>query len=305
MQSIARDTLESLKNVALPTARDLRNWLQHRNADAFLLSFPKCGRTWFRLMLGKAFQLHFSLDVATKEKKLMKLDRLYKLNPAIPRILSEHDDWPQWKKPDELNTSKRRFRRAKVILLVRDPRDVVVSSYFEHSRRFDQGDAERIRKHRELRHISDRIRPYGGSISEFIREDTGSFRTILRYYNIWFENRAVPRDLQLIRYEDLSANPAEQLQKTLAMLGCSDISADAIGGAVDYASFDNMRKMESQGTLNSDKLRPGDAADEESYKTRKGKVHGFSDYLAAQDIDWMNRTMRAELPAWFGYNQSL
>ncbi|NEO10385.1 sulfotransferase domain-containing protein, partial [Moorena sp. SIO3I8] len=36
---------------------------------------------------------------------------------------------------DELVQSKANYKNAKVILLVRDPRDVVVSIYFEHTKR--------------------------------------------------------------------------------------------------------------------------------------------------------------------------
>ena len=74
-----------------------------------------------------------------------------------------------------------------------------------------------------------------------------------------------------------------------------------------------MRRLESgakdaQGTelvadLNTEALRPKDAADPDSYKVRRGKVGGFADYLAASDIEYLNRIV-ATLDPRYGYDGS-
>lgn len=54
--------------------------LAAKNKSEFvLISDPKCGRTWLRLMLGRIFQTHFGLTDAN----LLELDELGQLNPNI------------------------------------------------------------------------------------------------------------------------------------------------------------------------------------------------------------------------------
>src|SRR5215472_7782543 len=94
-----------------------------RKADAFLVSFPKSGRTWVRVLLhaymaavdGRAF----SLDVD-------------QLRPGrFPRVLFTHDRFEHralgnwWSRLHGKHLIPGRDRRTKpVVLLVRDPRDV-------------------------------------------------------------------------------------------------------------------------------------------------------------------------------------
>src|SRR4030042_5207218 len=112
---------------SLVPARILR-WYAHLKTDIYLLSYPKCGRTWLRLMIGKAIALHFSLP---DEEDILFLRTNRRVHPDVPNITVVHDDSPMLKSPDELEVTKKRFHDKKVIFLVRDPRDVVVSSFFE------------------------------------------------------------------------------------------------------------------------------------------------------------------------------
>ncbi len=61
---------------------------------------------------------------------------------------------------------------------MRDPRDVVVSNYFQFVKR---GDGERIGD------------AFAGSLSEFLHHDRGSLKSIVTFYNVWARNRAVPK----------------------------------------------------------------------------------------------------------------
>ena len=56
-----------------------------------------------------------------------------------------------------------------MILLVRDPRDVIVSLY--HQRRGRHGG-------------------YPGSLAEFLDERVGGFESLLRFYDAWADNAA-------------------------------------------------------------------------------------------------------------------
>ena len=270
-------------------------------ADAFVLSFPKCGRTWLRVLLGRVFQLHFKLDHPRIERKLFRLHKLYRLNPAIPRVILFHDDHPHWKKPEEMKRSKARYARKKVVLLVRDPRDVVVSFYFEQSKRFGEQEAANMRRRVELRGYRDRIKTYKGTISEFIREPWGSFDTILEYYNIWDEYSRQTPEFLLLRYEDLKGDTIGSLRRLTEFLDIPNVKDETLHEAVNYGSFENMWKMEVENRIKDGALAQRIEGDEQSFKTRKGKVGGYREQLGNEDIAWLNNRMRERLKADFGY----
>jgi hypothetical protein len=76
----------------------LGGYAADRPVDAYLISFPKCGRTWLRLMIGNIFARHFSFDHPEIQRKMLKLEPLAELNPAVPRVWVTHDDEPHLKK---------------------------------------------------------------------------------------------------------------------------------------------------------------------------------------------------------------
>lgn len=255
----------------------LRAMIDEREADVLLISYPKCGRTWLRMLLSRVLQSHCGID----DVDYMATDVLGGAVGDVPHIRFSHDDNPHWKTPARLATSKRRYRHKKVILLVRDPRDVVVSMYFERTRR---------------------ERAYTGSLHDFLHEPKGSLDTILAYYNVWARARTTPADFFLVRYEDLKRDSAGTLGRLLSFVGVS-ATDEHIAEAVSFASFQNMRKMESNELLESGRLRPRDPDDVESFKTRRGKVGGYVDYLEPEQIAWMEARIRDTLDPYYGYRE--
>lgn len=267
-------------------------WYAHQNTDVYLISYPKCGRTWLRLMIGWAISEYFHLP---QDEEILFLRSNRRFHSQAPRITVIHEDRPMLKAPEELTTDKSRFRGKKVIFLARDPRDVIVSSYFEmknRSRLFGENPYEK------------RQAVFDGELDEFLQRRIGGFDTILAYYNIWAQNRHVPAGFLLVRYEDLKANPAAELRRVLDFLGLEFISDDIVAAAVNYASFENMRKMEAEGRFQSKLLQPADQLNQDTYKTRKGKIKGYMDYLNASQVEALNRKLNDHLAAYFGYNCS-
>ncbi len=147
--------------------------------NIFIVSYPKCGRTWLRLMLGKALAYHFGLT----EVNLLELAQLAANYPKIPHIELTHDHNAHYHTPSELSPLKTEYANKKVILLVRDVRDVVVSYYFE------------VTKRRKF--LKPRRFQYDGDLSSFLRYEKGSVATIITFYNIWAANRHLPTDFLL------------------------------------------------------------------------------------------------------------
>jgi len=263
-----------LRRTALARALYRRRW--NRRADVVLISFPKAGRTWLRLLLAKSLALRFGVP----EGELLELHRLAERHPGLPRIRVKHDDDPQLKTPDELVAVKSEYRDRKVVLLVRDLRDLAVSTYFQMSRR-------------EKRYAKD--------LSSFLRCPRGSVDTMLRFYDLWAKNRRVPASLLLVRYEDLQRDTAGELRRILEFVGVADLPESLLREAVTFASFDNMRRMEESDAAGSGRLRPGDPTDPESFKTRKGRIGAFADYLSPEEVRWLDGRIARELSPWYGY----
>jgi Sulfotransferase domain len=259
--------------VSNQVGRRVWNWWSHRRTDVYVLSYPKCGRTWLRLLMGKALVDELELADANP----MELSDLHRASTLVPRIRVTHDDNPQLKRPEEVERDKRRYAGKKIVFLVRNPRDVVISYYFQASRRRDR---------------------FSGTPSEFLRHPVGALDTILTYYNVWADSREVAADFCLVRYEDLHRDAAGELARVLRLIGRAPSRA-ALEAAVEFARFDNMRALERKNAFGSARLRPADGADPESFKTRKGKVGGYRDYLSAEDLDYLEARIAERLSPFY------
>jgi len=262
-------------------------------ADVYVVSFPKCGRTWLTLLVGRAIQQHFGLD----KNDPLQLRKLGDLRPEIPRIAPTHDELPQWKKPDELSHDKSRYEGKKVIFLVRDPRDTFVSNYFQKKKRVTVSRSFFFFKRRGR----ERNQPFDGELADFMNTSIGGFDSLLRFFNIWEQQRTVPDGFLLVRYEDLHEDAGRELRRVLDFIGVAGVDDEIVNEAVRFASFDNMHKMEREEAFKHGKMKPADKNDSESYKTRKGKVGGYVEYLTEEQIAELNAKMSERLTPFYGY----
>lgn len=250
-----------------------------------ILSHPKAGRTWLRLLLSLYFQQHFGLDVPTES--WLEVQQFHSLDERIPQVLFTHDSNSHLK-PLEETRDKSVYKDNKVIYLVRDPRDVIVSNYFQQNRREPVlGDAP----------------AFPGTIKEYIRHPQWGIAHDIGLMNIWAVSRDVPRGFFLLRYEDMMTNITSAMRQTLHFIGIESISAQALESAIRECSFENMHRMEAEDLLNSGRLRPTDPDDPESFKVRRGVVGGYVDYLDEDDIDYVDQEMK-KLDTYYGYISS-
>jgi hypothetical protein len=211
-----------------------------------LVSFPKSGRTWLRVMLDAA-GVHIDY---THDRSGHQGQRHY--------TEMEHD--------------KSGYKDRRVVLLVRDPRDVVVSGYFQATKR---------------------IGVYDGSISDFIRDPKHGIEKIIIFNSDWLASATVPKDFHLIQYEDMHTRLREVLTGVIRFADPKRRMPD-LDRVMELGRFENMQEMENSGELAKKYgriLKPGDPADVESFKCRKGKVGGYADYLSEDDINYCNAMM--------------
>ena len=88
--------------------------------------------------------------------------------------------------------------------------------------------------------------PFTGTIDDFVHHRIGGLRSIVRFYNIWAENVAVPREFHLLTYEDLQADTRGELTRVLKLLDNSGIDPQCVDKAVSFGAFDNMRPRGTQ-----------------------------------------------------------
>ncbi|MFW6049557.1 MAG: sulfotransferase domain-containing protein [Myxococcota bacterium] len=251
-------------------------WYRNHRADAFVLSFPKTGRTWLRLMMHRALSLHLGVTPTDP----LEFHDFTAADPRVPRIRVIHDDEPHWRHPHTLHESKERYRGKRVILLVRDPRDAIVSLWFQNTKRW---------------------KVFDKSLHEFLWQSRGSLRSMVRFYNIWAANRHVPRELLLVRYEGMHADPVGTLRNAMALIGVDDVPDRVLVDAIEENRIDALRQREASLRYGTKRLRPGDLGDPESFKARKGKVGGYAEYLSPEDIRAANELINRELDPWYGY----
>lgn len=272
--------------------RWLRGWgesLLLEGADAVVVSYGKSGRTWLRLMLSRFYQRRHGLP----EGSFLEYDNLAREVSEIPTVFFTHGNYLR-DYTGHFDSVVEDFRERRVLLLVRDPRDISVSQYFQW--------AHRMSAHKKW---INGYPPHGASLTvwQFVAEHEAGLDRTLRFLDLWAEARARLPRIQVIRYEDLRASPEVELRRALEFLG-ADPDPESIGDAVEYARFENMRQLEDQGgrvAASGRRLVPGRRGQADSYKVRRAKVGGWRDYFDEEQAAELDTRVAAGLRPGFGY----
>lgn len=238
-----------------------------------LVSFPKTGRTWLELLIGKYYAEYFNIQEKNDLSTIIYNKKLRKINSNIPHCHRDHIGKPYSRNPKEMKKSIKwdQYKNTKIIFLVRDPRDTVVSFY----QYIVKGKSNQT---------------YKGNIHKFIRDKRSRLDTLVVYYNTWLKNRSKFKDFLLVKYEDLKKDTFNELKKIIKFLD-TDIKKECLEKSVSFCEFNNMKKMEKQNPVDNE-LAPGDKNDPESYKARRGVVGGYVDYLSKEDVEYIDKVTK-------------
>jgi hypothetical protein len=261
-----------------------RDW-PRPEIEQFVVSFPKSGRTWLRVLLAGAEAVASGQDQAANAARWLDTDTITagERTLSFTHGLSNQTGFG----PADMQAFADHISPRRRLLLLRDPRDVVVSYFFQRTRRRTEQPPGMPR-----------------TLAEFVRHPALGIDRIIQFTNIWVDAVSRGGPIMLLAYEHLHRQPLRCLQNALTFLGMDCPAADALQRAIDFASFQNMRKMEaSDDRLASRKLKPGDPADEESYKLRKGKISAYSEYLAPAEIEFIDERCRQSLHASAAYHE--
>lgn len=234
----------------------------------FLVSFPKTGRTWLIHMINQ-----------------MKEISNHPMKHAEHFIFNEHDSSEIIiengfrNNPNDLFkfSERLRYRKGKVLFLVRDPRDVVVSHYYQ------------LTKRAKNPFIFD-------SMSEFVKDDILGFKRIIHFYNLWFAQKHIPNAFLLLKYEELLENGVESLMKVNLFFNLNILKSD-IKKIYLASSANKMRKKEIENKLEGF----NDFGKEKNkLKVRNAKIGTFKNELSKEDISYCNSEMK-KLNYYFNY----
>jgi hypothetical protein len=207
-----------------------------------VVSYPKSGRTWLRVMLDDiGLKVRFSHDGSDHYLRRHLID----LNPD----------------------KGKKYPSATVLLMVRDPRDTVVSGYFQ---------------------VTRRLKLAAGTLSDFIRDDRHGINKICRFNLQWFAAGHQVGRFAILSYENMHDSAKTALIAVAEFAGTT-LSLDVAERISDDRAFARMQAAEVNGELAKrygEYLRPGDPGDAESFKVRRGIVGGYGDYLSDTDISY-------------------
>lgn len=195
----------------------------HVVEDVFLVSYPKSGTTWLRFLIANAIKVHYQIDQEVNFFTLLRI-----IPPArgninlrqegsfgradLPRIITSHSAYNPY--------------YYRVIWLVRDPRDVMVSYYYYL---------------RALNRISDNI-----SITQFIRHQKYGIKNWEMHTKSWCSNNLGDGQIvKILRYEDFLSDTKFQLS---SLMQCFGINMDekSLEEAIILSSKERMKDLEKR-----------------------------------------------------------
>lgn len=187
--------------------------------DTFLVSFPRSGNTWSRFLVCNLMNPDDPVDFAQLESRIPEIydvtDRKLRTFPR-PRIIKSHECFdPRYKK---------------IIYIVRDPRDVLISYYeFQLKRRVISDDCS----------LEDFVPRF---MESEIEPKIGTWRD---HVVSWTATRGGQKNFLLVRYEDMLADTQKASTKIASFLGL-DSNPERIARAVALSTADRMRKLEKE-----------------------------------------------------------
>jgi hypothetical protein len=208
-------------------------------------------------------------------------------HPDFPNVAFTHDilsigrvkDTVKWNEIEEL-WNPEQYSETPLILLVRDPRDVIVSFYYQK--------AYRQPWHNTFRPQMNYDAAFEKNIDEFVHHDTYGIKRAVACMNVWAD---IPFR---IYYEDMHKDIRHEMARLLYYMNITDIDEERFEKAIKESSFDAMRLAEDERTKD---YPPGP---EEAHKIRKGKVGKYKDELSKDTIQFIDEYLKDNLHSSYG-----
>jgi len=267
-------------------------------ASLLIIGHPKSGNTWLKAMISRLYQVRHGLA----PNELINTDELALKIPEIPRLAASNG-WYSYEgaigEALAAGAPDNPLKHKPVLLIARNPLDIAVSWYFQFTRRQSRHKQELI--NHSIAHPIDRRTV---EMWQFVRESDIGLPSLIDFLNTWAANLEELDHSLMIRYEDLRAEPAATLKRVVELMGETFTDAD-IAEAVEWGSFENLRKLETSGFFKRGGMTLRDPNDENSFKVRRGKVGGYRDYFTPEQAAELEGLVAQRLSPVFGYGATV
>jgi hypothetical protein len=235
--------------------------------DLYIVSFPKSGTTWLNFIMANVH-----LKMSGREQQItyfniidfipdIMLNRCLKSNIlSFPghRVIKSHA---------EMNPLY-----TKIIYLIRDPRDVMVSYYW----------------------FLKNLRIWNEDLHHLIHSPIYGIEAWCRHVRGWMEETPATSHISSIRYEDMKSDPFKVMTQIYNLLG-HRIPEEILHQAIELSSFENMKKLEEEYKASGDSRFP------EFKIVRKGKIGSYRTEISEEDLRFIGEKASRWLSL-FGYN---
>jgi Sulfotransferase domain len=213
--------------------------------DIFIVGYPKSGNTWFQnLVVG----IQYGIDLSKAPHTLV--------NDLAPDV--EDDYYRRHLSPTIFKSHRRPLpHHRRVVYLVRDGRDVMVSLYHFH-----QGTSGENTPSNFVAMVKDTGLKYG------------HWHT---HIEEWLAN-PYKAEMIIIRYEDLLTDPVSALME-FCKFAKFERTQQELEQVVEGASFDNMRQREKQYGIHIRKWK------NETFFIRRGQSGSYRDEMPPEVLD--------------------
>jgi len=235
--------------------------------DAFIISYPKSGRTWLQKMLIEAVRLEKGVDI-----DLADISALNTHITDFPNLLSTHagSSWEEVVKDHEQIKvdDLAKYQHGQIIYLYRDPRDILVSQYY---------------------HILHRSGYQTFDRDYVIDNPNVGLLKIINFMNKWADYTiAHPDQIVPVAYHALKEAPSDYLTQILDLIDYP-VQAAHITQAISNCTLQRMRQKESSDSANPWANTDGKSADNpNSFHSRKGITGEYKTFFSAEEINKIN-----------------
>jgi hypothetical protein len=278
-----------------------RRWLlgkqemaKARRAPLLVIGHPKSGNTWLRTMISRFYQVKYGLA----SDFVLKSDELHRLRPTIPCFFFSNGYYSYERviataldadRPDPELAAK------PLLFIARHPCDLSVSWYFQFTRRISPAKAELIQ--------ADLARPVDRSnidMWDFVMKSELGLANLIAFLNDWSARVRKLDNAHRTSYEAMRQAPDAAVKQFLELAGES-YEESQVREAVDFASFENLQKLEASGRFKHGGMQKDAKGDPNARKVRRGKVGGYRDYFTPDQLEEMDALVARTLDPELGY----
>lgn len=253
-----------------------RKYTSSADFEAFIISYPKSGRTWLQKLLIEAMHLSEgkSSDIADISELHEQCD--------FPKTLSTHagSSWEEIVK-NETEIQKddfAQYEHAKIIYLYRDPRDVLVSQYY---------------------HIIHRSGYPKFDKDSLILNPNVGLKKIIHFMNKWAKFSTQHQNVLALGYYQLKSETQDYLKQIFDFLEI-DMDDSHIDLAIQQSSLSRMQAAEGSKAKNPwSNTDPNKSPN--SFHSRKGITGEYKSFFSSDEIASINNIIKDSLDPYYSH----